>query len=65
MQGLNGQCSRICNCESLAFQQPSTAQNFLMLNLKDFHEEHRVGHLVPNQMPTPVETCWKLLFLTN
>ena len=48
---LNVDCSRICSCESLAFQQPSTPtpRNFPMLNLKDFREEYRVEHMLPNQ----------------
>jgi len=58
-------CSRICSCKSLAFQQHSTPQNFLMLNLKDFREERRVEHLVPNQIPILFEICWNLLFLTD
>jgi hypothetical protein len=36
--------------------------DFLMLNLKDFHEEHRVEHLVLNQIQNLVELCRKLLF---
>ena len=36
-----------------------------MLNLKEFREERRVEHLVPNQFPTLIETCWNMLFLTD
>ena len=35
-----------------SFQHPS---NFLMLNLKEFHEECRVEHLVPNQIQRRIE----------
>jgi len=30
---------------------------FLMLNLKEFREESRVEHLVPNQIQKLVEVC--------
>jgi hypothetical protein len=39
------------------FQQLSTLEDFLQLNLKEFHEERRVEHLVPNQMPKAIEIC--------
>jgi hypothetical protein len=55
MQGLNGHCSRICNCKSLEFQQLSTPRILLMMNLKDFREERQVEHLVPNQSQTLIE----------
>jgi hypothetical protein len=51
----NGNCSRICSCESLASQQLSTAENLVMLNLKGFREVRRVEPLVPNQIPTLIE----------
>jgi len=54
---MDGNSSRICNCQSLASQQRSTTSNFLALNLKDFHEERRVEHLIPNQRRMPIEFC--------
>jgi hypothetical protein len=51
LNALNGNCSRICSCRSLASQQVSTAKNFVMLSSKEFREERRVEHLVPNQIP--------------
>ena len=57
VKGLNGNCSRSCSCKSLAFQQCSTLKNFPILNLKGFREEHRVEHLVPNQILFPIERC--------
>jgi hypothetical protein len=53
----SGDCSQFCSCKSLAFQQLSTAENFVMLNLKGFREVRRVEHLVPNQIPTVIEIC--------
>jgi hypothetical protein len=52
----NRNCSQFCSCESLTFQQLSTPSDFLRLNLKEFREENRVEHLVPNQIPTLIET---------
>ncbi len=37
-------------------------QVFCVLNLKGLQE---VGHLGPNQIPTSIETCWNLLFLSD
>lgn len=36
-----------------------------MLNLKEFREEGRVEHLVPNQILVLVETCRNLAFVTD
>jgi hypothetical protein len=35
------------------------------LNLKEFHEERRVEHLVPNQIQILVELRWNLLFASD
>ena len=39
--------------------------NFVMLNLKDLQEELLVTHLVPNQIPGPIEICENLLSLSD
>jgi hypothetical protein len=61
----NRQCSRFCDGQNLTLQQLSTAQDFVMLNLKEFREERRVEHLVPNQIPTRIELCLNLRFLSD
>jgi len=61
--GLNEHCSRFCDGQILTSLQLSTPQDFELLNLKGFREEHREEHLVPNQIPTLIERCRDLLKL--
>jgi len=58
----NRNFSQFCSCESLTFQQLSTPSDFLRLNLKEFREENRVEHLVPNQSPELIEFYGNRLF---
>ena len=59
---LHGNCGRFCDGQILRFQQLSTPENFLQLNLKEFYEENRVEPLVPNQIPILIELCGILWF---
>src|ERR1700730_16623155 len=52
---LNGNCSRFCDGQILRVQQLSTLKDFLPSHLKEFDEESRVEHLVPNQIPRLIE----------
>ena len=61
----SGAVVNLVACEILKIQWHSPPLNFLMLNLKDFCEEQLVDPLVPNHIPTLIEICRILLFVTD
>jgi hypothetical protein len=53
----NGTVVDFVAVKSSRFNGGSTPSNSLLLNLKEFSEERRVEHLVPNQIQNLVEVC--------